>query len=182
MEPQVFSCAADDRPDARSEWVLKLMGKNNGELIGDWVGCLLAQALGLRAPMVDIADVDVAALQTTPRSVSAWAKPGPAFASRYMGDSQNVPSDKAVLDLCSGDFIGALYAVDTWLEVLDRKKPDGTWNLLRRNAANDSNPYVIDFGKCMAECLFSGPVRAPETMRPVHYPALIRHAASLEKR
>lgn len=181
MEPQIFSCDAyDDPPNAASEWVLKLMGKNGGELIGDWVGCLLARALGLRTPAVDVAEVDEEALQTAPASVRAWAKPGPAFASAYMSDSQNVPSDKAVLDLCPGDFVGALYAVDTWLEVLDRKKPEGTWNILRRDVAGDSNPYAIDFGKCIAECLFSVPVTKPAIMRPARYPTLVRQAASLE--
>lgn len=179
MEPQIFVCAVDDPPDAAGEWVLKLMGRGNSELIGDWVGCLLAKALNLPTPVVDIADVSAEAIATCPDDVQSWALPGPAFASGYLSDTQGIPSDRAAVDLCSSEFLGSLYAVDTWLEVLDRKKPEGTWNLLRRNAEDDSNAYVIDFGKCMAECLFP-PVLAPGTMFPPAYPPLVRQAASLD--
>lgn len=176
MQPIVFRCMSDDAPQRPGEWVLKLMGKNRPELIGDWVGCLLAAHLRLPTPEVDIADVDQEAIETCPRGITSWARPGPAFASRYVGDSQDVPNDRAVVNLCSGEFLGGLYAMDTWLEVLDRKKPEGNWNLIRRNAEGDSQAYAIDFGKCMAECLFP-PLLDPNTIATPSYPIVVRQAA-----
>jgi hypothetical protein len=182
MEPQVFTCAFVPPSEAaeRGEWVVKLMGKSRAELVGDWVGCLLASTLGLRTPEVSIVEVDADALSTCPAPVMAWATPGPAFASRYLSDTRELLGDRAVVDGCPGEFLGSLYALDTWLEVLDRKKPEGSWNLIKRNAEGDANAYVIDFGKCMAPCLFP-PVLGPEEIRPpASYSASVRRAADLK--
>lgn len=39
-------------------------------------------------------------------------------------------SDRAVAGVTNASEIAKLYVLDSWLEVLDRRKPDGTWNLL----------------------------------------------------
>ncbi|MFN8557450.1 MAG: hypothetical protein U0531_08890 [Dehalococcoidia bacterium] len=43
-----------------------------------------------------------------------------------------------------------MYALDTWLETLDRRRPDGIWNALID--LNDGGLAVIDFGKCLTPC------------------------------
>ena len=75
------------------------------------------------------------------------------------------------------DFLGSLYALDTWLEVLDRQKPDGKWNLLLNT--EDGNLFVIDFGKALAPCLQQTLVLGPdEVVPPACYSPNVRAKAS----
>lgn len=145
--PQLFRC---DRDGVREDWVLKLMGRANAELAADWIGSSLAGALGLRCPDVDIAIVPEDAIATLPADVRSWARPGPAFASRFLG---RVTSGLVDPDISHHprDVLGGVYALDLWLEVLDRRRPDGTWNLLED--LTDGSLWVMDFGKSLTPCL-----------------------------
>jgi len=125
--PQVFLC---DNGGVLEPWVLKLAGLSAGELAADWIGSLLAQRLGLRCPAVAVAQVSARALSTAPPTVQAWAQPGPAFASRLVEDVLAGLTDADLL-VAPADDLGMMYALDAWLEVLDRRKPDGIWNALK---------------------------------------------------
>jgi hypothetical protein len=70
------------------------------------------------------------------------------------------------------EFLGRLYALDTWMEVLDRRKPEGVWNLLNDTATGAI--IVIDFGKALAPALSVLPVLEPDKIvQPSYSPAVI---------
>src|SRR5262249_30704513 len=141
-----------DNDGQQERWVLKLLGLSATELAADWVGSLLAHRLGLPCPPVDIVNVSERALRTAPEDVQAWARPGPAFASKLVQPANSGLTDIDVVEL-PPEMLGTMYALDTWLEVLDRRKPDGIWNLLQD--LSDASYLVLDFGKCLAPCLQS---------------------------
>ena len=126
------------------------------ELAADWIGSLLAHRLEIPCPAVEIANLSAAALATAPPAVREWGKPGPAFASQELVASKAIDSDHELVNIARRDggaaaTLGSLYALDIWLEVLDRQKPDGSWNLLRDLSADSL--CVIDFGKGLTSCL-----------------------------
>lgn len=143
--PQLFECRNDG---ARERWVLKLMGRANAELAADWIGSLLAHRLQLPCPEVRIANVSTGAFETLPPHLRHSAQPGPAFASREVSPASPIDSTAALLDAIDGELLARLYVLDRWLEVLDRYRPDGSWNLLRQPAGL----AVIDFGKALSSC------------------------------
>jgi hypothetical protein len=178
MRPQIFWCLDDQGERAR--WVLKLEGRSDTELAADWIGCILALKLGIPCPAVDICDVSGEALSTAPLDVQEWARPGPAFASRELTLSVAAQTDDDVLRFASAEFLGSVFALDSWLEILDRKKPDGIWNLLIPMDAyghDTGHTMVLDFGKGLTSCMlpvFGEPVRLVPG-----YPLAIRRAASI---
>ena len=151
--PQLFSCY---NGNVLERWVLKLMDGAVAELAADWIGSLLAHRVGLYCPSVDVASVSAEALSTAPPGVQAWARPGPAFASKELRNCKPIDSEYELVSMARRDdgaaeTLGRLYALDAWLDVLDRQKPDGSWNLLRDNSTGDL--CVIDFGKSLTSCL-----------------------------
>ncbi len=153
------------------------MGRVNAELAADWVGCLMAQKLGIASPDVEIADVSGEALMTAPGEVRSWAEPGPAFASLQIIGSVAAQSDSQLLEFATPDNIGMMFALDVWLEVLDRKKPDGIWNALVHTS--DGGLRVIDFGKCLSPCFF--PILGSKVDQPVpNYPLAVRRSGSIQ--
>lgn len=175
--PQVFTCRNGDR---RERWVMKLGGVAPAELAADWIGCALALRLGIPTPLVEIANVSIEALSTAPDDVRAWARPGPAFASQEVHRSNGGIFDDTIAKLetegpSNADFLGALYALDCWLEVLDRRKPDGSWNLLHDLDTNSL--CAIDFGKSLTPC-FGLVLGADPTPILPNYPSSIRRIAS----
>jgi len=171
--PQLFVCRWRQRGDER--WVLKLMGKADRELAADWIGSLLAHRLGLRLPQVAIADLTPAALRTCPADVRSWARPGPAFASRELADASPVVSNAEMVALGSPEELGMMYALDAWLDVVDRRKPDGVWNVLVDTASGQLN--VLDFGKALASAMFVLFGDAEPICDPL-YPDSVKFAAS----
>jgi hypothetical protein len=165
MQPQRFVCLRDG---IREDWVLKLMGKSNGELAADWIGSALATHLDVPCPQPDIANVSAEALETAPTTIKEWAVPGPAFATKYIraGDVDSWPQ----LSRMPIPSLAMLVALDTWLEVLDRRKPEGDWNLIIDSA--DGRPLVLDFGKSLTPCLYHI-LGTPDGIPLEGHPALI---------
>ncbi len=160
--------------DLSDRWVLKLMGRSDIELAADWIGSLLAQRLAVPCVKVDIASMSAEALQSAPSDIRAWAAAGPAFASEELLNCTPPTSDTAVASASNRQELGKLYALDAWLEVLDRRKPDGTWNLLLETES--WRFYAVDFGKCLALPLLGTAVLDPAPCIP-KYPEVVRRAA-----
>ena len=170
--PQLFQCRRSGRTDGQ-RWVLKLMGKADKELAADWVGSVLAHRLGLHTPEVAVADVTREALMTAPDDIRSWAQSGPAFATRELADATAVSSNSDVIAAGSPKDLGMMYALDAWLDVVDRRKPDGVWNILIDTASG--RLHVLDFGKGLASFMFG---TAEPTCDPL-YPASVMFAASM---
>ena len=176
-KPQAFWCVDDEGNRAR--WVLKLMGSSVAELAADYAGSYLAHRLELRCPQFDVAGVTREALQTAPDHVQAWAHVGPAFASRELIHSQSGLTDDDIAAKCEPEMLGAMFALDAWLDVLDRKNAN-IWNALLET--DDSRIYVIDYGKGLTPCL-QKLLERPTDMSLVQapkYPGSIRLLASLD--
>jgi hypothetical protein len=137
--------------DRLERWVLKLMGKADAELAADWIGSLLAHRLGLQCPAVDIAVLSEEALQTAPSDIRGWARLGPAFASREVFPVVPGISTGALIGAGDPVQLAVMYVLDVWLDVLDRHRPDGSWNLLMQQTPPGF--FVIDFGKGLTSCL-----------------------------
>lgn len=171
--PQLFLCEHDGR---REYWVLKLMGLANAELAAAWIGSQLARRVGIPGPGVALASVPATALGDAPEAVRRWAQPGPAFGSAYIE-----PVDAGLIDAdlprFSAATLGAMYAVDAWLEVPDRRKPDGIWNVLQDLRVGSL--AVLDYGKRLMPCL-GFVLGASDVLLPPDYPAAVRRVASLE--
>lgn len=172
-KPQLFQCSDG------SEWVLKLIGNPQGvrPLAADWVGSVIAAQLGIPIPEPKIVDVGAEALSTAPEDIRLWAKPGPAFGSKLVRESINVLGP-AQLTLCSNlSHMGRVAVLDTWIDVPDRKKPDGYWNLLIETSHHGQPTFLaIDQGLAFGNCLYpiaappppdsTVPVRLPEELHP----------------
>jgi hypothetical protein len=171
--PQLFLCDHDGRHEY---WVLKLMGLATAELAADWIGSILAHRLGVPCPAVAIASVTAEALATAPEAVQGWARPGPAFASALVEPAESGLEDPKLVEF-PAEALGAMYALDAWLEVLDRRKPDGVWNVLEDK--RDGSLIVLDFGKSLTPC-FGFVIGSGDEPVPPAYPPLVRRAASLE--
>jgi len=147
--PQLFQCSDG------AEWVLKLMGNNLGSasLATDWVGSALATMIGVPTPEPNIVEVSGDALRTAPESVQEWARPGPAFGSALVSQYVNLFGMAQLTQCVNLRDIGKMVVLDTWIEVLDRQKPDGKWNLLIDNADDEPQLRVIDYGFSLSETL-----------------------------
>ena len=49
--------------------------------------------------------------------------------------------------------LGRLLILDTWIDVLDRRKPDGTWNILIDQSTSRPSFVAIDQGLSLSESL-----------------------------
>ncbi|MHB8577653.1 MAG: HipA family kinase [Dehalococcoidia bacterium] len=172
--PQLFECSRRGRRSER--WVLKLMGKADRELVSDWIGSLLAHRLKLHTPEVAVVEVTAEALRTAPQNIQSWARPGPAFASREIAAASPITSSGDLISFGSPEELGAMYALDSWLDVVDRRKPDGVWNLLLDTSVSQLN--VLDFGKGLSSYMFIM-FGAQRTCDPL-YPSSVMFAASME--
>lgn len=170
-QPQVFECSDDQ------EWVVKLPGNPHGVsgLCADWLGTMIAALVDV--PVIECSLVEVVddALATMPRgsTARAWAQPGVAFGSRYVIDSKNVTGQDVIMGLASSLDLARIVATDTWLDVLDRRKPQGQWNLLLLTGEEDNRLVTIDYGLALGELLgppilgrVSMDARCPEEWRP----------------
>jgi len=73
--------------------------------------------------------------------------------------------------------LARLVALDTWLEVLDRRKPDGVWNLLIDNSNVPSRLVVIDYGFSLSGPLHPGGMLGGGEITP-QFPKELRLALS----
>ncbi len=164
-KPQVFECS-----DAR-DWVLKLLGNPLGptSLVADWVGTAIGRLIAVPVPECSIATVSKEAIETAPEGVQEWALPGPALATEYVTQSSNVSGVTALFTCNNLSELGSLVVLDTWIETLDRRKPDGSWNLLIDCSGSGTRVLVIDQGFSLTEPLRSRGAlplgSAPEQLR-----------------
>ncbi len=139
--PQLFQC------DDGQAWVLKLVGNHMGQrtLAVDWVGHCVAALLNV--PIVEPSIVLVAqeALDTAPDDVRAWARPGAAFGTRFLRMATPIAGLNQLTPCRNLGLLGRLHVVDVWMDVLDRRKPEG-WNLLVETNTPTGDLRVIDFG------------------------------------
>jgi hypothetical protein len=150
--PQVFEC------DDGQEWVLKLPGNPHGGLGGlcaDWIGTVIASRVGVSVLPCELVEVDQDAVNGMPAGSEPrrWARPGVAFATRYV-KAQPVSGMATILSHSTSLDRMLIVATDTWLDVLDRKKPGlGEWNLLVDVGSKPQRMVVIDFGMGLGELL-----------------------------
>jgi hypothetical protein len=181
-QPAVFECD-DDR-----EWVLKLMGNphlGTVALCADWVGTCLAKLADVPVLDCDLVDVDEQALSTLPAEspMRSWTRPGPAFGTIWLEEAFVPPGMESILSAASAVAeLARIMVIDTWLDVLDRKKGPLQWNLLR-GTGEDSSLVVIDFGLALTEILsgfvLGSPmltVRCPDEWRPHVHISDVRNA------
>jgi len=160
-QPQVFLCrrrtlvpaSQAASLEADEHWVLKLMGSVPSiELAADGVGSCFAKMLGVPCPCAEVCEVDLDALTTAPADVRVWAQPGPAFASEWLVNTKNPASLYDLSRVSNSALFARLHVLDAWLEVLDRRKPDGSWNLLIDTTTSSGTFVAIDFGKSLTPC------------------------------
>src|SRR3989304_6709326 len=148
--PQVFQCDDDDY------WVLKLLGNPLGRsvLVADWVGALLAHNLKVPTPRVEVVNVSDAALATAPSHIQRWARPGPAFGSKWLQQAKTVSGIVELEGVENAPVFGRLHVLDVWIEVLDRRKPDLTWNMLIDTSTSRGAFVAVEFGMSLNEVLY----------------------------
>jgi hypothetical protein len=161
-QPQVFECSDGE------DWVLKLPGNPHlaTGLCADWIGTVLAQRAGVPVIECNLVEVDELALSTMRLDTPAhsWATSGIAFGSRYLRDAKDVTGLEGAVHAISADDRARIVVTDTWLDVLDRKKPgQGQWNLLMRTDVGRGAIVVIDYGMALGE-LLGPPLLAPVQM------------------
>jgi hypothetical protein len=69
--------------------------------------------------------------------------------------------------------LGRLVVLDTWIEVLDRQRADGSWNLLVDQSSGQTHFVVIDQGLSLSEPLLGAlaigtpvEIRCPQPLLP----------------
>lgn len=166
-EPHLFTC------DDERVWVLKLPGNPQASVLGhDLVGLRLAALLQVPAVHGEVVEVDAAALASM-RIRPPWAVPGLALGTLYV---ENTMPFHAGAALQTSEVFGRLVVLDTWLETLDRRRPDGAWNLLVRSDRTQPQLLALDFGFSLQV----GPGSAAASLLPTNYPNELIAAASHE--
>ena len=149
--PQVCEC------EDGSFWVVKLPGSpgaQNWELCADWIGSTLAGLANVPTPQCALIHVGVLALQTLPAGPAQWAKAGTAYGSAYLASARPVTGSLAVERGMAPLDLMRVVATDTWLGVLDRKKPQrGQWNLLEDTGTLPPRILTIDYGMSLTDVL-----------------------------
>ncbi|MBI3970935.1 MAG: hypothetical protein HY332_06570 [Chloroflexi bacterium] len=168
--PQVFQC------DDGRFWVLKLPGSPGAapwELCADWIGTALAGMA--KAPVLEcgLVQVGLDAIWTLPDGPAQWAKPGTAFGTVFLEQARPVTGSTVIEHGLSPLNRMRIVATDTWLDVLDRQKPQrGGWNLLEDTSGETPRVVAIDYGMGLTEVLSivlappSMESRVPEAWRP----------------
>lgn len=148
-KPQVFVC------DDGAEWVLKLLGNRHGtlQLAGDWLGTSLGCLVGAPVLTPNIVAVTTDAIETLPDDIRAWALPGPAFATEYLGPSAGITGSATMFEATNLEEMTALAVLDTWIDTTDRRKPNGDWNLLMDTREDSPRLVAIDQGLALSEPL-----------------------------
>jgi hypothetical protein len=149
-EPQLFQCS-----DGR-DWVLKLQGNPHMDVVGlcaDWVGTCLAGMARVPTVQCELVHVSPDALWTM-RKLEWSPRPGTAFGSLFAIQADAVTGTAAMEHGLSGSDLMRIVAVDTWLDVLDRKKPGRAgWNLLLDKETQPARVVSIDYGMGMPDAL-----------------------------
>jgi hypothetical protein len=152
-KPQIFECEDDD------EWVLKLPDnphQGRRALCADWIGTLIARALGLPVLECQMVELDAGALSTVQLAdpIRAWAQPGVCFGSKFLRSASPVLGLNTILQCAAPGDLARIVVSDTWLDVLDRKKPSAaSWNLMSDSSADPPTLIVIDYGMGLQEAL-----------------------------
>lgn len=169
-EPHLFTC------DDGQSWVLKLPNNPQGSQLGtDYLGSLLARQFQLPVPEPAVVDVDQAALDSMD-AVPLWAVPGLALGSLYLRSAAGFSPNAAAL-AADPEFAARLLVFDSWIETLDRRRPDGAWNLLLRTDSIGPPIVVLDFGFA----LNVGVTLGHASILPASYPVEIVHATTAEE-
>lgn len=168
-EPHLFTC--DDGQD----WVLKLPNNPQGSQLGnDYLGSLLARQFQLPVPEPAVVDVDQAALAGMD-VVPSWAVPGAALGSLYLRSAAGFSPNATAL-AADAELAARLLVFDSWIETLDRRRPDGAWNLLVRTDSTNPAIVVLDFGFA----LNAGVTLGRASILPDSYPVEIINATTAE--
>lgn len=166
-------------------WVIKLATNPHQRiqaLVGDWIGTCLAIHLKLPTLEPTIVRVEQAAIDTIRDSdVRVWARPCHAFATRYLEETSQILQGQEIVSRWSEDNLARLVVLDTWLDVIDRKRPIG-WNFLRNTETNGI--IVMDFGMAFST-VFGVPllggdplqIMMPDEFRPFVSPAMLVQGA-----
>lgn len=157
-----------------NRWVVKLPGNPfESQLGNDYLGLQLAPLLRVPVPESHPIVIDEACLATMDVQ-PAWVHPGLGLATRYFLEVETVTP----VSLSEGDeSLSRLVVLDCWLETLDRRRPDGQWNLLRRLDA-EGGYLAIDFGMSMQRNVILGAAGSDRCLPP-GYPAELLRAAGL---
>lgn len=167
-EPHLF---ADENGEV---WVVKLPGNPFESQLGtDYLGLQLAPFLGVPVPESRPITVDEESLATM-QARPSWAREGLGLATRYFRGVENV-TPMALAD--GHETLSRLIVLDAWLETLDRKRPDGQWNLLRLTGP-DVRYLAIDFGMSMQHRALLGSIATANPLPP-GYPEELIAAADL---
>ncbi len=138
-EPHLFTC------DDADVWVLKLPGNPQSVQLGqDFLGLLLARQCGIAVPDPAVVEVSGEVLVTMDDK-PAWAVGGIALGTRYIANTTGFSPNSATLNACR-DQVAQLLVFDCWVETLDRRRPDGAWNLLVRTDTAAPALLAVDFG------------------------------------
>jgi hypothetical protein len=92
-------------------------------------------------------------------------RPGTAFGTLHKTESKNVLGMFEIASVATPLELSRIVVSDTWLDVLDRKKPLGTWNLLIDTGASPERLVAIDFGLGLTEILGGVPVLGGDQVR-----------------
>jgi hypothetical protein len=166
-EPHLFSCD-DDRV-----WVLKLPGNPQAVQLGqDFLGLCVAELMGVHVPESSVVEVDISAISTM-SSPPAWLRPGLALGTVYV---QATGAFAAGGNAIAADLpqVALLIVLDSWIETLDRRRPDGAWNLLVRTDTHPTELLVLDFGFALNARYALG----PSSIIPEAYPLELTAAVS----
>ncbi len=79
--------------------------------------------------------------------------PGTAFGTVFLTESKNVIGMDEIVTIAQPLELSRIVVSATWLDVLDRRKPTGAWNLLIDTGSSTEQLKVIDFGLGLTEIL-----------------------------
>ncbi len=164
--------------DDGNQYVIKLIGNDQGTriLANEYVVGKLAELLGAPSPPVAIVSVDEFIVKSINSSLGAKFRPGPQFASQYLGREtvEVVPSN---IDLmrAAGNCSSWLYVVvlDSLVQNTDRKE---THVLMSRDRQSGELRFsAIDHGHCLGVAAGWTTLRPDNVaLRPLIYGELVK--------
>jgi hypothetical protein len=139
------------------ERVVKLVGlgmSTGATNAADWWGALLAAFVEVPCPAPQLVRVDEAALETCRREVRDSAVSGMAFGVEYLPRASPAIGLESITGCVNhARALARAAALDTWIDVPDRMKPDFGRNLLVNTDDGQKELVLIDFGLAFGSAL-----------------------------